>query len=209
MTPKFLLQGVLLIMLCIKSGWLMEAVYVPHHVVWHRHPSCLMCQVPDQCNSELLLWYFWSTDVQKVEEQLHCPLPGLITIGTTAHCAVRPVHITHVPFSLGLWMPSEFTCSSQNYPVLVDSACSSACLHVVFEYCGCQVTLDLDLQYHILISMSFQNSQEFQFGFVWQYYILVWQYYNLLASYGNHQITLVKEISFPNITCVPHFQSLQ
>jgi len=33
MAPKFLLQGVLFIMLCIKSGWLMEAVYVPHRVI--------------------------------------------------------------------------------------------------------------------------------------------------------------------------------
>jgi hypothetical protein len=54
-----------------------------------------------------LLWYFWSTNVLKVEEQLHHPLPGLIANSTTDHCAVRLVHITNVPFGLGLWMTSE------------------------------------------------------------------------------------------------------
>jgi hypothetical protein len=101
MALKFLVQGVLFIC-CVSSLVGSWQQFMFPIVVWDRHPLCLVCQVPDQWNSELLLWYFWSTNVLKVEGQLHRPLPGLTANGTSVHLAVRPVHITHVPFSLGL-----------------------------------------------------------------------------------------------------------
>ena len=142
-------------MLCIKSGWLMEAVYVAHHVVrnWSTLPASCVRSLPASC-----VRYLPASCVRSLPASCVRSLPASCVRSLTntslkycsdnceaqmsrrwqnsfiVHCqvcatvygAVRSVHITLVSFSLDCGWLIAFPCSSQNYPVLEADACSSA-----------------------------------------------------------------------------------
>lgn len=74
--------------------------------------------------------------VQKAEKQLCCPWPGLSANRMGVRHAVC-LHALCVCCSLVMWLVSEiFPACYRNYPLLVENACLSVCLHM---YIGLRV----------------------------------------------------------------------